>query len=141
MGPLSCTGFYTEPAAKGNKMQMSPLCSSSSPPCTTTTTSPPWYHHKERRRGRLGAPTTFATPPPLPSRLSLKGTDQMASELLNVQQLIASPDASLLHPPTTHAPLNSDILYRLLRETRYIAASSDFKVSAQQPCGDFGPFG
>lgn len=93
-GSPALTALYTEPAAKGNKMQMSPFCSSSSPPCTTTT-SPPQCHHKERGEG--GA-HNFCNPPPAPSCPSLIGTDQMASELLNVQQLLASPVAS---PSTT----------------------------------------
>ena len=59
--------------------------------------------------------TTFAAPPSSSSSsLSLKGTDQMASELLNVQQLLASPDASLLHNTTTHgAHLHSDNFFSL----------------------------
>lgn len=53
--------------------------------------------------------TTFSKPAP-PSSLSLKGTDQMASELLNVQQPLASPDASLLH---NMAHLHSDKFFNL----------------------------
>lgn len=81
MGLLPCTGFYTESAAKGNKMQMSPLLLS----------FPSLHHHKsapapsQRKR---------SAPPPF------KGTDQMASELLNVHQLFASPYPSHLHDST-----------------------------------------
>lgn len=47
------------------------------------------------------------------------------------------PSSTLQHTLLLH----SDILYRLLRETQHIAASSDFKVSAQQPCGTLAPSG
>lgn len=81
MGPLPCTGFYTESAAKGNKMQMSPLLLS----------FPSLHHHKS-----APAPSQRKRSPPP----SFKGTDQMASELLNVHQLFASPYSSHLHDST-----------------------------------------
>lgn len=56
---------------------------------------------KKEKGGGVGAHTTFVTPL---SCLSLKGTDQMASELLNVQQLLAS----LLYDTTHGAHLHSD---------------------------------
>lgn len=63
MGPLPCTGFYTEPAAKGNKMQMSP-----SAPLLPLPAPPPQVRPgaitKKEKGGGEGAHTTFVTPPP-----------------------------------------------------------------------------
>lgn len=58
MGPLPCTGFYTESAAKGNKMQMSPLLRSfpslrhhkSAPAPSQRKRSPPFFQ-RDRPNG------------------------------------------------------------------------------------------
>lgn len=72
MGLLPCTGFYTEPATKGNKMQMSP-----SAPLLPLPAPPPQVRPgaitKKEKGGGEGAHTTFATPHTPPPIFLSKG--------------------------------------------------------------------
>lgn len=75
--------------------------------------------------GGCGVRKTVLNPPPPTFSLSLKGTDQMASELLNVQQPLVSPDASLLHNTgPIYVPTNSlTSAHRSVQTFIYAAAS------------------
>lgn len=65
----------------------------------------------------------------------------MASELLNVQQLIASPDASLLHPPNTRSFHIPTFYTGFCVKPSTSQHQVIFKVFCAAALRDFGPFG
>lgn len=79
----------------------------------------------------MGGTQLFLNPPPLLS-FSLKGTDQMATELLNVQQPLASPDASL--PPSLPPPHRGPFTFRQILYNQILRMAPSSDLYGQQPC-------
>lgn len=86
---------------------------------------------QEEEEGR-SPPSKKKTGAPPPLSFSLKGTDQMATELLNVQQPLASPDGSLLHSAEPiYIPTNSFTSTRnpqLYREISYLRSGGSSQL-------------